>query len=138
MTGIGDTSAAGDVGPFTVDGFSRTIGALPATTLVEQWDSHVAKVGGKVFALLAGDGSGISFKVPETSFEILCAIEGIDQAPYFARRQWVRVAPQAPLAAAELDAYIAGSHRMVAAGLTRKARAELALPEAQFGRAARR
>lgn len=123
---------------FTAEGFARAIGALPATTMVAQWDSHVAKVGGKVFALLAGDLGGISFKVPETTFEILGALDGIGQAPYFARRQWVRVCPEAPLPEAELRAYIAAAHRLVAAGLTQKARAALALPEAEYGRAALR
>lgn len=121
---------------FTPDGFARCVGALPATTMVEQWESQVAKVGGKVFALLGGNGGGISLKVPETTFEILCAIDGIGQAPYFARRHWVRVTPAAPLPEAELRAYIAAAHRMVAAGLTRKARAELGLPEAAYGRRA--
>lgn len=118
---------------FTPAGFARYVGTLPATTMVEQWESHVAKVGGKVFALLAGAGS-ITFKVAETTFEILTAEDGIGQAPYFARRQWVSVSPEAPLPEAELQAYLAASHRTVAAGLTRKARAELGLPEADYGR----
>lgn len=123
---------------FTEAGFAGAIAELPAATLVEQWESHVGKVGGKVFALLAGDGSGISFKVPETSFEILGAVDGIGQAPYFARRHWVRVTPGAALPEGELRAYVAASHRLVAAGLTRRVRAQLALPEAEFGRAAPR
>jgi predicted DNA-binding protein (MmcQ/YjbR family) len=31
--------------------FEKFVTSLPAVTLLEQWDSIVAKVGGKVFAL---------------------------------------------------------------------------------------
>ena len=120
---------------FTPAGFARYIGTLPAATMVEQWESHVAKVGGKVFALQSGEGS-ITFKVAETTFEILTAEDGIGQAPYFAKRQWVNVSSAAPLPVAELRAYLAASHRTVATGLTRKARAELGLAEAEYGRKA--
>lgn len=116
------------MGLFERAGFESFVGGLPATTMVEQWESHVAKVGGKVFALLGGEGS-ITFKVPETTFEILTAMDGIGQAPYFARRQWVSVSPGAPLPEDELRAYLAASHQTIAARLTRKARAELGLAE---------
>jgi predicted DNA-binding protein (MmcQ/YjbR family) len=101
---------------------------LPAVTVHEQWGSHVAKVGGKVFALVGAGGgaANIDFKVPETTFDILTSQDGIGQAPYFARRHWVSVAPGA-LDDAALAAYIGQAHRMVARALTRKARAELGL-----------
>ena len=113
---------------FSVKGFSRYVLSLPATTMVEQWGSHVAKVGGKVFALISTDGSSMAFKVSELSFEGLTALEGVGQAPYFAKRQWVSVSKGAALSEAELKGYIAVSHGMVAAKLTRKLRAELGLP----------
>lgn len=108
--------------------FIDYVTSLPAVTVHEQWGSHVAKVGGKVFALIGAGGSpaAIDFKVPETSFEILTSQEGIGQAPYFAKRHWVSVAPGA-LDDAALKAYIAQAHRMVAGALTRKAKAELRL-----------
>jgi predicted DNA-binding protein (MmcQ/YjbR family) len=109
--------------------FARYVATLPAVTIVEQWEAHVAKVGGKVFALCGDDGGHITFKVTEISFEGLTALEGIAQAPYFARRGWVSVSKGADIGAADLKAYIAASHRLVAAGLTRKLRAELGLIE---------
>jgi predicted DNA-binding protein (MmcQ/YjbR family) len=112
------------------EAFTKLISALPATTMVEQWGSHVAKVGGKVFALIATDGSSIVFKVTEMSFEGLTEIEGIGQAAYFAKRQWVSVDKGAALSDADLKAYIAASHRMIAGKLTRKLRAELGISEA--------
>ena len=57
--------------------FRRYVASLPAVTLVEQWDAHVAKVGGKVFALCAEDGGHIIFKATELSFDGLTSLEGI-------------------------------------------------------------
>jgi predicted DNA-binding protein (MmcQ/YjbR family) len=63
------------------------------------------------------------------SFEGLTEIEGIRQAPYFAKRQWVSVDKGAALSDPDLKAYVAASYRMVASKLTRKLRAELGLSE---------
>lgn len=109
--------------------FAKYVATLPATTLVEQWEAHVAKIGGKVFALCGDNGGHITFKVTEMSFEGLTLIEGIGQAPYFAKRAWVSVDKGADIPDADLKAYIRASHRMIAAGLTRKLRAELGLTE---------
>ena len=106
--------------------FARFVLGLKATTIVEQWESHVAKVGGKVFALCGAGGEESVFKVSETSFEGLTALEGIGQAPYFAKRQWVSVGTGA-LSDADLKAYITASYRMVASKLTRKTKAELGI-----------
>lgn len=106
--------------------FRRYVSGLPAVTLVEQWGSHVAKVGGKVFALCGADGGNIVFKVSELSFEGLTALEGIGQAPYFAKRAWVSVGRGA-LPDRDLRVYIAQSHRMVAATLSRRLQTELGL-----------
>ena len=76
---------------FTRRSFVAHIGKLKGTSISEQWESHVAKVGGKAFALLAADGSRIVFKVTELSFDGLTSLEDVDQAAYFAKRQWVAV-----------------------------------------------
>jgi len=106
-------------------------GALAGVTFVDQWDARVAKVGGKVFALRAvrerADGTSIVFKVAQESFEILTSIEGIGQAPYFAKRQWVSVSDIADLPDTDLRTYVERSYRLVAKGLTKKARAELGI-----------
>jgi predicted DNA-binding protein (MmcQ/YjbR family) len=72
----------------TVAAFRRYVGMLPAVTVAEQWDGHVAKVGGKVFSLIGGAGTPIVFKVSELSFDGLTTLEGIGQAAYFAKRAW--------------------------------------------------
>lgn len=118
------------MGLYDPAGFDAFVLGLPGGALVDQWEARVAKVGGKVFALLGGGGgfSGrIVFKCGEDSFEILTAIDGIAQAPYFARRQWVSVAASADLPESDLEAYLRRSHDLVARGLTRKARQELGI-----------
>ncbi len=103
--------------------------SLPATTLVHQWgDASVGKIGGRIFAIHAlGDTSAISFKCSEMAFDMLPELDGISPAPYLARAKWVQVVPGAPLTEAELAAYVAEAHRLVAARLTRKQRDELGL-----------
>jgi predicted DNA-binding protein (MmcQ/YjbR family) len=101
-------------------------------TFVDQWESRVAKVGGKVFTLLTTgrDGHGrIVFKCPEESFEILTAIDGIAQAPYFAKRQWVSVSSEADFPEDDLKTYITRSYKTIAASLTKKLQRELGIIE---------
>lgn len=115
---------------FAQEEFDRFLAAQPGVTFVDQWESRVAKVGGKVFALLtAGKDGGqrIVFKVPEESFEILTALDGIEQAPYFAKRQWVSVSESAELPEIDIRTYLMRSYRLVAKGLTRKLRGELGI-----------
>ena len=111
-------------------GFSAFVMSLPAVTVNEQWEALVAKVGGKVFAMLGDDAghcpAAIAFKVNEIAFDGLVELDGIEQAPYFAKRMWVSVMPGA-LEADLLNGYIRASHALVAAKLTRKQRAELGL-----------
>lgn len=111
--------------------FEGFAGSLAGVTFVDQWESRVAKVGGKVFTLLTtgmhDDIPRIVFKVAEESFEILTAIDGIAQAPYFAKRQWVSVARHADLPEDDLKTYVMRSHRTIAKGLTKKLRAELGI-----------
>jgi len=110
--------------------FDAFAGRLPGVTFVDQWGSRVAKVGGKVFTLLnrrSNDDSNIVIKVPEETFEILTAIDGIDQAPYFAKRQWVSVGEDADLPEDDLKTYILRSYKIIAKSLTKKLRGELGI-----------
>ena len=116
---------------FEPENFENFTMSLPGISLVDQWESRVAKVGGKVFTLLrltSPDMHGIVFKCPEESFVVLTGIEGIKQAPYFAKRQWVCVPPEAGLSNEEVEAYLQRSYRLVSAGLTKKIRQELGIP----------
>ena len=110
-----------------VKAFSKFVTGMAGVTLVEQWGSLVAKVGGKVFALVAVDGHDVVFKVGEISFDGLTTLEGVEQAPYFAKRQWVSVGNGAALGDAELKAYIKASYDLIVGKLTKKLRAELGI-----------
>ncbi len=112
---------------FTRDGFDAALGRLPGVSFVDQWEARVAKVGGKVFCILSDNEPRLVFKSGEDSFDILTDLPGVGQAPYFAKRQWVSVTPEAPLEPAELDAYVGRSHALVATGLTKKLRLELGI-----------
>lgn len=98
--------------------------ALPATSKVIQWGaSDVYKVGGKVFAIC---GDGLSFKVTDIGFEVLTH-DGLGrQAPYCAKGQWVNIALER-MDPEDARGWLATAHSLIAAKLTRKARAELGL-----------
>ena len=98
---------------------------LPAVTKVVQWGaSDVYKVGGKVFAI-AGD-DGVSFKVSEIGFKALTEGGPGRQAPDCAKGQWANVSLDV-LPDADLTDWLTAAHRLIAAKLTRKLRAELGL-----------
>ena len=100
--------------------------ALPAATKVVQWGgSDVFKVGGKVFAI-RGLSGGLSFKVSPIGFEVLTYDGPARQAPYLAKGHWVLVDLDA-LDPEDAAGWIATAHSLIAAKLTRKARAELGL-----------
>jgi predicted DNA-binding protein (MmcQ/YjbR family) len=117
----------------TPDRFNAFCNALPATTHVVQWGgSDVWKVGGKVFAIgmWGGNHAGITFKVSEMSYDILGSMPGLRPAPYLASRgiKWIQCHGEPGLPDEDLEAYLAESHRLVAAGLSKKKRLELGIP----------
>lgn len=108
--------------------FEAFVLSLPRATLVRQWrDDSVAKIGGKVFALLDKDPGEIWLKVSDMAFELLCELDGVRPAPYFARAGWVAISVASPLSEDEIKAYIGEAHRLVSLRLTKKLRAELGL-----------
>lgn len=105
--------------------------SLPATTHVVQWGgAHVWKVGGKVFAIAGwsdGETPAVTFKCSSLSFELLKDQPGLRPAPYLASRgmKWIQRMTTKSMDDATLKEYLAESHRLVAAGLSRKSRREL-------------
>ncbi len=131
------------------DRYNGFCAALPAATHVVQWGgADVWKVGGKVFAIGGWhDGEGpngaklfVTFKCSPMSFDLLKEVPGCRPAPYLASRgmSWIQRTGPEGLDDAALCDYIAESHRLVAAGLTRKVRREIGLPEPRKRQAARR
>ena len=104
--------------------------SLPQTTVVKQWGEHlVFKVAGKMFLIVGLDGElidGVIFKcMPDDEFDELTDIEGVTQAPYCAKRHWVRVGDLSALPAAELNRRIRRSYDLVVAKLPKKIQATL-------------
>ena len=126
----------------TPDAFNAFCADLPATSHVVQWGgADVWKVGeigkAKVFAI-AGWGEdrygeagkfAVSFKVSPMAFEILRDHPDCRPAPYLASRgmKWIQYWRDAAMSDAELLDLITDSHRLVAAGLTKKTRRALGL-----------
>ena len=101
--------------------------ALPGVTHVVQWGgSDVYKVGGKVFAI-AGLGGGLTFKATPMAYEILTEIGRARRAPYLTSGNWLTVDGLEALEDSEVADWLATSHSLVAAKLTRLLRRELGL-----------
>jgi len=103
--------------------------ALPQTTWVKQWgECLVFKVAGKMFLIIALDAEiieGVVFKCAPEEFDELTDIDGITQAPYCAKRHWVRVADLEALTGSELKRRIRHSYDLVVAKLPKKVQATL-------------
>ena len=102
--------------------------ALPGVTLDHPFGDHhdAYRIGGKMFVMVGEEG-GVSFKVSEIAYEILTETGRARPAPYLARAKWVNLPDPNAWDDQELAEHFAIAHRIVAAKLTRKARAELGL-----------
>lgn len=118
----------------TLDEYNTFCTSLPGTTHVVQWGgAHVWKVGGKVFAIASQWDTGpdgppyVTFKTSEMSFDLLKDQPGCRPAPYLASRgmKWIQRVSAQSMDDAALKDYLRESHRLVALGLTKKARAHL-------------
>lgn len=116
----------------TRDEFNTFCGAMKATSHVVQWgNSDVWKVGGKLFAVAGwNDGrDAYTFKVTEMIYEIMQNAPGFRPAPYLASRgmTWLQIHAPEQVARAEIEQHLTVSYELVAAKLTKKARAELGI-----------
>jgi predicted DNA-binding protein (MmcQ/YjbR family) len=117
----------------TLNEFDSYCRSLTATTFVVQWgEAHVWKVGAKVFAIggwNANNTLGITFKTSPLSYEILREQPGLRPAPYLASRglKWIQHYDKPGLANDDLKYYLQQSYRLVALGLSKKKRMELAI-----------
>ncbi len=117
----------------TYDEFNGFCSSLLATSYVMQWgDSHVWKVGGKVFSIGGWertDKPAFTFKTSELNFHFLSDEPGFRPAPYFASRgmKWIQQYDAPGTEDDELIYYLKESHRIVSLGLTKKRQKELGL-----------
>ncbi|AMJ96123.1 hypothetical protein AVL56_18595 [Alteromonas stellipolaris] len=133
----------------TYDEFNHYCGSLKATTYVMQWNnSHVWKVGGKVFAIGGLSKTGepaYIFKTSDLNYHFLSEKPGYRPAPYFASRgmKWIQqfggAEAQTKMAGKqstedldeELSYYLHESYKIVSLGLTKKKQKELGLNQIQ-------
>jgi predicted DNA-binding protein (MmcQ/YjbR family) len=102
--------------------------SLPQTTVVAQWGGLVFKVAGKMFFMIVLDAeviNGVIFKCTPEEFDELTALDGIGQAPYCAKRMWVKVDDLAVMPEPALQARIRRSYDLVVANLPKKIQARL-------------
>jgi len=114
----------------SIEELMRICKKLKGTTTDIKWDHHLCfNVGEKMYLLTSPDEHppNASFKVKEEDFDELVEQEGIDQARYFAKRQWVSVSDISKLNEDEWQHYIQRSYELVASKLSRKKRAELGI-----------
>lgn len=109
-------------------GVGKVCLALPGATLDHPFDGqHDAyRVGGKMFCMVGSVG-GVSFKVSDIAYEVLTEAGRARPAPYLARAKWVNLEDPADWPDDDLADHLKTAHAVVAARLTRKARAELGL-----------
>ena len=120
----------------TLEEYNAFCAGLPATAHVVQWSgAHVWKVGGakgKVFAIAGWDDAAdagspyVTFKTSDLSYDLLKNQPGLRPAPYLASRgmKWIQRLDASSMDDAALQDYLAESHRLAAANLTKKARTE--------------
>ncbi|KFI10352.1 MmcQ/YjbR family DNA-binding protein [Vibrio coralliilyticus] len=117
----------------TYEQFNQFCSELPATTHIVQWgDSHVWKVGGKVFAVGGwgkSDKPAFTFKTSPLNFDFLSEHGGYIPAPYFANRgmKWIQQVETSGELDEELEYYLRESYRLVASGLSKRKQSELGL-----------
>lgn len=103
--------------------------SLPHTTWTKQWgECLVFKVAGKMFLIIALEAEtidGVVFKCTPDEFDGLTEVDGVAQAPYCAKRHWVRVSDLLALPAPELERRIRRSYELVVAKLPKKVQATL-------------
>lgn len=110
--------------------FDRFCRTLPGAQFVVQWgDSHVYKIGEKLFAM-GNEWEGqpaFILKTTPLSYEILLQQGIATRAPYLTRGNWVRISNPTALADADLGNYIKQSYGIVAAKLPKATRASLGI-----------
>jgi predicted DNA-binding protein (MmcQ/YjbR family) len=116
----------------TPDAFEAFCLSLPGATLVVQWGgTQVYKVGGKMFATAntfePDETPAFAFKASDMAYELLIEHGIARPAKYLARAKWVQLTARDALPDAELTAYLAQAHGIIAARLTRAVRRQLGL-----------
>ncbi len=116
-----------------LEDYNAFCGSLAHTPHVVQWgDTHVWKIGGKVFAIASQSANAslpVSFKCSPMSFEVLKSQNGLRPAPYLASRgmPWIQRTSGASMDDDALRAYLRESYRLASLNLTKTIQRQLHL-----------
>ena len=111
-----------------LDTLRRLALSLRRTRAWVQWGGVAFKVEEKVFCYASLDAAiveAVVFKCTPEEFDQLTEIDGVAQAPYFAKRHWVCVADLLAMPAAELERRIRRSYDLVVAKLPKRVQAKV-------------
>ncbi|MEJ5963550.1 MmcQ/YjbR family DNA-binding protein [Pedobacter immunditicola] len=98
--------------------------SLPGTTEGLKWGDHLCfMIAEKMYLISSLDDTSFSIKCDPEDFDELVAREGIEQAAYMAKRQWVKVASLDLMTDEELKERIKKSRALVLSKLTKKLQA---------------
>lgn len=100
---------------------------FPGATEGIKWEDHLCfMVAGKIFCMTGmNDNSAVNIKVTSEDFEMLTERDGIEQARYMARHQWISIQKRNALKSGEWQHFLAQSYELVKSKLTKKQQAEL-------------
>lgn len=112
--------------------FDRLCKTLPGATMVIQWgDSHVHKIGGKLFAMAHEwqADTGFILKATPLSYQILLEQGIATRAPYLVRGNWLQILNPTVLSDADLAGYIRQSYRIIAGRLPKTIKSSLGIED---------
>lgn len=92
-----------------------------------KWEDHLCfMVAGKIFCMTGmNDNSTVNIKVAPEDFETLTERDGIEQAPYMARNQWISIQKRNALKLDEWRHFLTRSYELIKSKLTKRQQAEL-------------
>lgn len=101
--------------------------SLPATQEAIKFEDHLSfTVAEKIFCITGfGDNDPVSLKVSPEDFDVLTERDGIKQAAYFAKKQWVSVQNRSVLRKKEWEEYLRKSYDLVKSKLPKKVQKEI-------------
>ncbi len=113
----------------TPEVFHEMAMALPGATFDVKWGAdRIYSVGGKMFASAGPEkdpAPRYAFKTSDLAYQMLVDQGLARPAPYLARAKWVQLVAADALEDADLKAYIAEAHRIVAGKLAKGVQAKL-------------
>ncbi|HAI82614.1 MAG TPA: hypothetical protein DCL43_03015 [Chitinophagaceae bacterium] len=102
---------------------------LPATVSSIKFEHHIAyTVGGKIFCITDPDmACSVSLKCNPEKFDELTQHNGVTQAPYFARGQWIHIEQLQSFTVREWQLLVTESYQLVVQKLTKSQKLALGI-----------